>query len=259
MLRSLRAVVVILIGIIAVSAGAAVTVSSFDTQAEANAYAPLDKSAYFATDDKPNASPAVGDVSADWLGTNLGGSTTTWEMVAAAQINTVTTTTGQNLTITGAGSFSYDLTTTTGFIDPTSQTVLYAPEAAADYQCYFSLDTPASYNFSALLGGYSALDFFSVSTGSIIFSRVKFGGAPSSVATSGTVGPGDYGVGVTANFGPPDLPPGVNDSAATGSFSGFSFSVVVPEPRFVALATALAAAGARRARRSRVESANRRH
>src|SRR4051794_33997995 len=76
---------------------AGVSVSSFDTQAEANAYAPLDQSAYFSTDDKPNVSPAIADVSADWMGTNVGGSTSTWEMLASSHISTSTTATANAL------------------------------------------------------------------------------------------------------------------------------------------------------------------
>src|SRR5213595_148401 len=109
---------------VASTASAAITVSSFDTQAQTNAYAPLDRSQYFATDDKPNTSPATANVSADWTGTNIGGSTTTWEMITSAYANTTTNMTPISLSITGAGSFSYTINTTTGFVEPTSVTTL---------------------------------------------------------------------------------------------------------------------------------------
>src|SRR5438093_1290327 len=86
-----------------------ITVSSYDTQAQANAYAPLDRSAYFATDDKPNISPASANVAADWAGTNIGGSTNTWEMITSAHINGTTVATANSLLITGAGSFGYTI------------------------------------------------------------------------------------------------------------------------------------------------------
>jgi hypothetical protein len=151
-------------------------------------------------------------------------------MVASASATSTTGLTGSTLTITDAGSFTYNLTTTSDFVDPTQVATLYAPGAGGDYQCYFSVDAPAAYDLTMRLDGFSLVQFFSVSTGTLIYSRVKSGGLPIIVSTSGTIPVGDYGVRVNASFGPPILPPGVNQSSGSGSFSNFTFSVSVPEP-----------------------------
>src|SRR5438876_3559599 len=117
------------------SARASITVTSYQTIALTNAYAPLDQSAYFDRKVLTNVSPAVADVSDDWTGTNIGGSTATWHWVGSAHTSSITTFSANSLTITGAGSFSYDLTTTAAFVEPTSVTTLYGPGSAANYEC----------------------------------------------------------------------------------------------------------------------------
>src|SRR5437867_11105752 len=114
-----------------------VTVSSFQTVALTNAYAPLDQSAYFDKQTITNISPAIANVSDDWTGTNVGGTATTWHWVGSAQNAITTSFSSSALTITGAGSFSYALTTTANFVDPTQVSSVYAPGSVADYRCFF--------------------------------------------------------------------------------------------------------------------------
>src|SRR5262245_22068103 len=107
-------IVVTLLGFVAPARGG-ITVSSYGASALTNAYAPLDRSAYFNEQDANNISPALADVSADWTGTNIAGATTTWHWAGSAHAVSTTTFDGKSLSLTGAGSFSYDLTTTAGF------------------------------------------------------------------------------------------------------------------------------------------------
>src|SRR5262245_23235826 len=112
-------------------ATAGVTVSAIDTLATANAYAPFDKSSYYVTDDKPNVSPAVAEVSGDWTGTNAGGAVQTWHMTTSSHASSATSLTQNTLSITGDGSFSYHISTSAGFVEPTSADGVYGPGAVA--------------------------------------------------------------------------------------------------------------------------------
>ena len=212
------------------AAMAGITVSSIDAQSQANAYAPLDKSQYFATDDKPNISPATADVSVDWTGANVGGTDPTWRWVASADTSSATTTTGDSLTMTGAGSFNYDLTTTAAFVDPTSVTTLYAPHAGSELSCTFAVNAAAHYSLRAVLNRLSGVFFASVTTGNTIFLSTNLGTEPDFATAEGNIPPGQYSIAASANFGPPNLPPGINHSLDGGNFSDFLFTVQVPEP-----------------------------
>ena len=228
------------------SARAGVTVTSIDTQAQANAYAP-DQQTYFADDDHPNVSPASASVSDNWSGTNIGGSETTWNMVASAQIVTTTTATPTNLNITGSGSFAYNISTTAGFVDPTTVMTLFGPEAAGDYQCYFTLDAPAAYTLNASLMGSSEVYFASFQTG-LIFQKDQFAASTILASQSGTIPAGSYEIRGNASFGGP-TPLGANTNIKeSGSITNFLFSVQVPEPTFLAAILGLSVYIARRER-----------
>jgi hypothetical protein len=209
-----------------------ITVTSYDTQAQANAYAPLDQSSFYAQDDHPNASPAVGDVSGNWTGTNVGGSTPTWNMIASAHIDTVTTATPNSLTIADSGSYSYEIKTFAGFVDPSRSVTLYGPGAGADYQCVFTIDSPASYSISGQLNHNGSFIFGSSSAGTLVDSENP-GAAPKTISLSGTIPPGQYGIDANAsNGGPTPLPDGINDVTRAGGFGNLTFSLQVPEPNF---------------------------
>jgi hypothetical protein len=209
---------------------AGVSVSSYHTEAQANGYAPLDQSAYYVDDNHPNASPATGDVSGNWTGTNAGGGVPTWNMVATANINTATTAIESSLTITAAGSFSYEMKTFAGFLDPSRSTTLYVPGAAADYESQFIIDSPGRYSMSVILNRFSIVHLSSFTNGDIV-NENNFGSIPRSLSFAGILQPGQYSLQADAgNAGPIPLNDGVNDITRSGSFTGFSFSVQVPEP-----------------------------
>jgi hypothetical protein len=215
---------------IAAPALAGITVSSFNTGAQTNAYAPLDRSAYFATDEKPNLSPAAVDVSADWAGTNIGGATSTWHWISSCHSNSVTSIQSNRITVTAEGSFNYDLATTSDFVDPTQHAALYSPLASSGYACYFSIDTAAAYSLSSQLSGNSAVQLFSVVDGSFFVNQVHGAGPPLSVTSAGVLPAGQYGFSLTANLAAPNLPNGANHIEGNGSFTNLNFFVQVPEP-----------------------------
>src|SRR5205823_3992103 len=124
---------------------------------------------YFDKQTLTNTSPAVVDVSDDWTGTNVGGATTTWHWVGASHAETTTTFDATNLAVAGAGSFSYELTTTSGFVDPTSTGTVYGPGGAADYQCYFTLNTPATYRATGQIVGFGVAFLSSFETGELFY------------------------------------------------------------------------------------------
>jgi hypothetical protein len=244
--RSLGVVSLMLMLGVAAPAMATLTVTSFDTQAQTNAYAPLDRSAYFDTNDQPNISPASASVSDDWSGTNIGGSTNTWHMVTSANISTTTTIDANSLTITGGGVFSYDLSTTAGFIDPTRVTTVYTPGANAGFGCSFTIDKPENYTLTAQLNHLGSVSLTS-SGGGIVFQQLNLGTTSQLVNASGVLSPGQYLIGVGANnYGPSGLPNGVNHIVTSGSLSNFSFTVQVPEPTGFVLAVLIPVMLARR-------------
>src|SRR4051794_28559744 len=117
---------------------AAITVTSFTTTAETNAYAPFSKAQYFDQKTLTNVSPAVANVADDWTGTNVGGSTNTWHWIGGSHLESTTTFDATSLNVTAAGSFSYDMTTSSDFVDPIHSGGVFTPGGAADYECYFA-------------------------------------------------------------------------------------------------------------------------
>jgi hypothetical protein len=222
------------------AARAGISLSSYDTVAQANAYAPLSRDRYYLVDRHPDASPAVADVSADWTGTNVGGSTATWHMTVSAHAQSATVLSTSGLTIMAAGSFGYDLSTTADFIDPTSITTHLVPGGGGGYQGFFSIDYPATYALSAQLGHYAGVNLSSLQTG-VIYQRTNLGTLPVAVDQIGTIAPGQYQIGASVGFHIPNLPNGINHLTDNGTLSNFFFSARVPEPalaHFMTSATA---------------------
>jgi hypothetical protein len=218
---------VLCVGVLPARAG--VSVSSYDTQVQANAYAPVDQSAYYADNSKHNTSPASGDINADWSGTNVGGSDTTWHMTALVHTESTTTFGPSFLSITGAGSFSYNITTTAGFSEPLQHATLFVPGANSGVGSVFSIDQPEVYSISVTLGRDS--DVLLSSPSGIVFDQGNSSSIPKVVATTGMIGPGQYQIGAGTNqHGPSGLPNGVNHVSVNGSFSNFTFTLQVPEP-----------------------------
>ena len=230
------AIVFVLVCAVAQVVRAGITVSSFDTYAQANAYAPLNKSSYFTTDDNQNVSPATCDVSEDWTGTNVGGTDTTWHMLATAHAASTTTVTPNAFSMTGAGSFSYDITTTATFSEPLQHASLYIPGAVSSVGSVFVIDTPSNYTLSVRLNRLGGVYFASFAEGGVILNQSNFSSIPKIVSISGTIAPGQYQIGVTAkDGGPTGLPDGVNHIIRDGSFGDFAFSLQLPEPTVTAI------------------------
>jgi hypothetical protein len=230
---------------VAAPARAGINVASYQTVALTNAYAPLSQAQYFDRQARVNISPAVADVSDDWTGTNIGGSTPTWHWVGSAHTSTATTISADSLTITGAGSFSYDLTTTADFIDPTSAALLYTPGSAADFSSSFEISAPGTFSVQMQLSQFSLVHLDSQENG-IVFDRLNATTVPVPFGLSGTVPPGHYHLQANASHAGPNLFPGQNHIAYSGSFDNFSFSVQVPEPASFAIVIALALSRGRR-------------
>ena len=207
---------------------AGITVTSYQTVALTNAYAPLSQAQYFERQALTNVSPAVAEVSGDWMGTNAGGSTITWHWVGSAQAATSTQFDTANLTVTGSGSFAHELTTTAEFVDPRSSTI-YAPSSAALYECTFTLDEAASYAIVAQLNQWSQVRL-NTSLGTDVFNYTNVTPNPTPVDLSGMIGAGQYRMLVATGVGAPNFPNGANHYARSGSFENLMFIVEVPEP-----------------------------
>jgi hypothetical protein len=209
---------------------AGVTVSSFQTVALNNAYAPLSRAAYFDKITLTGISPANLALANDWSGTNKAGMDTTWHTVMSATASSTTTFNQNSLVVSGSGSFGYDLTTTSAFVDPAGQGTVFSPGAAGNYECYFTLDTSTAYDLSIQLTGHSTVRFFLVSPFSYIVNENHLDGTTMDLHSSGMIKPGQYGIQVSSSFGVPNLNSGVNHVDEFGSFDQLSFSVQVPEP-----------------------------
>lgn len=227
--RSIQLVALLLL-ILTSPALAGITVTSYQTVAQANAYAPTSQSQYFERQALVNVSPALAHVSGDWMGTNVGGSVNTWHYVGAAQVATATTFDADQLTVTAGGSFAYDITTTLGFVDPSSASI-FSPGAAANYEGFFTTDVPVTYAMTGQLNQRGRVQLNSVAGGvGIVFNQSNPTPTPVEVNLTGTIPAGQYRVLITAGLGAPSLPNGVNHYAASGSYENVFFTVRVPEP-----------------------------
>ena len=226
----------VLLWVLCSPAMAGITVTSFETIAEANGYAPTSQNLYFAQQTLTNISPAHAEVSGDWTGPNSTGTTPTWHFVGSAQASTATTFDTNSLTVTADGSFAYEITTTPDFRDPSSSTI-YPPGAAADYNGFFNTDVPATYAMTAELGQWGVVRLNTLS-GIEIFDYVNFDPDPVLVNFSGSIKPSAYRVLITAGLST-QLPNGVNHFAASGRFENAVFMVQVPEPNIFGIAPAM--------------------
>lgn len=234
------AIILILLLSIVSPAKAGITVTSFDTQAQANAYAPLDKSAYYTDHSAHNTSPAIGNVSEDWTGTNVGGTETTWHMTASVHTDSTTNFNTNALTISGAGSFAYDINTTAGFSEPLQHATLFTPGAISSVGSVFTIDQSANYSLTATLGHLGNVYFASFAEGGVILDKTNFSSIPKLIIMNGTISVGRYQIGVTSNAsGPSGLPDGINHVLMSGSYDDFHFTVQVPEPSYSQLALLL--------------------
>jgi hypothetical protein len=236
-------IVVLLTGALS-PALAGITVTSYQTVALTNAFAPLSQSQYFAQETLVNVSPALAQVSGDWTGTNAGGSTNTWHWVGSSQASSTTAFDANSYTVTAAGSFAYELDTTAEFIDPRSSNI-YTPGGAADYQGFFTLDTAAEYTITVELTARSRVLLGSVEAG-FIFNASNHGTTPQLFQRSGTIPAGHYEIRANSSLAAPLFPNGVNHFEASGGFADLIFNVQVPEPAEITVLALLGACGVSR-------------
>lgn len=229
-------------------ASAGITVTSYSTVAQINGYAPVSQTQFFEQQTLNNITPATASVSGDWMGTNSTGSSLTWHFVGSAQASSTTALDASGLTISAAGSFSYQLDTSAGFVDPGGASI-YRPGAAANYEGFFTTDVPLQYSITGQLNHLGRVRLSSFEWG-VEFDRTNVGSTPTAVAISGTILPGRYDLLVTASLGAPNLPTGVNQYAASGSFENVIFTVQVPEPTAAGVLFTMSAFTQRRRKRS---------
>ena len=223
---------------------ATITLGQHRTLAETNAYAPLSQDQYYQEQRLINVTPAAADAVGDWTGTNVGGSVDTWHWVGHAHLETSTSATSTVLSISGAGSFVFDLTTFPGFIAPNNQATVFVPGCAADYTCSFTIDSPTNYSASALLGQFALFRLSSTQNGTI-FSQSNGTSTAVPVSFSGTLPAGDYSFRANTSLA-------INAIGTThqqGSLSNFNLAVGVPEPTGGATGAIIATMGIVRARR----------
>jgi hypothetical protein len=242
-----KRLVPLLVWALASPALAGITVTSYQTVALTNAYAPVGGTQYIDQQVVANVSPAVAKASGDWMGTNAGGSTVTWHYVGMARANSTTAADANILGIAAAGSFSYEITTTAEFIDPRSSSI-YTPAAAANYEAFFNTNITTTYAISVELRQWSKVFFGSTEVG-FIFNEINHSPTPRLIQLSGTIPAGHYQIGASAGLGAPNLPNGVNHFLASGSFEDLRFTVEVPEPNTLAIAVTMIAQATRRRKR----------
>ncbi len=192
-------------------------------------------------------SPALAEVSGDWMGPNAGGSTNTWHFVGTSQSSSTTTLDADALTVTAAGSFAYELNTTADFVDPRSSSI-FTPGGAATYNGFFNTDVPTTYAITGQLNRWGRVRLNSLD-GAVIFDESNHTTIPMTVSASGTIPPGQYRVLIGAGVGAPNLPNGVNHYITSGRYENVVFTVQVPEPNALGVVIAIGGNALRRRRR----------
>lgn len=219
--------------VLAAAARAGITVTSYQTVALTNAFAPLSQDQYFAQQTLANVSPALADVSSDWTGSNAGGSTATWHWVGSAQAMSTTAFDANSLTVTAAGSFVYEFNTTAEFSDPRSSTI-YSPAGSANYRGFFETDVPLVYMISVQLNRRGRVRLGSLE-GGVVFDYLNLNPAPFFLELSGTIPRGHYDFLASTSLAAPNFPNGVNHFVESGSYENLTLTVQVPEPKTLGL------------------------
>src|SRR5687768_12357808 len=242
-----KGLVALLVSALVSPALAGITVTEYRTVALTNAFAPLSQTQYFAEERLVNVSPALAEVSTDWMGPNAGGSTNTWHFVGTSQATSTTAFDAGSYTVTAAGSFTYKLNTTAEFEDPRSSGI-YSPGGAANYRGFFEIDNPANYTILAQLNERGRVRLSSFE-GLVVFDRFNLGPTPMLVNLTGTVPAGHYDLLMSTSLVAPNLPNGVNHFTASGNFEDVRFTVQVPEANSLVLAISTIGSTLRRRRR----------
>jgi hypothetical protein len=242
-----KGLVILFVSALASPALAGITVTSYQTLALTNAFAPLSQTEYFAQQTLANVSPALAEVSGDWMGTNAGGSSNTWHFVGSSRATSTSAFDADSYTVTAAASFTYELNTTAEFIDPRSSGI-YTPGGGANYDGFFVTDITTTYAISVELRQWSKVFFGSFEAG-FIFNEINHSPTPRFVQLSGSIPPGHYQIGASAGLAAPNFPNGVNHFTANGSFVDMTFTVQVPEPNTLGVLIAIIGNALRRRKR----------
>ena len=210
-----------------------ITVTSYETLAETNGFAPSLSGPYFAQQILTNVTPALAEVSGDWMGPNADGTPATWHFVGTSRARSTTTIDANSYTITAAGSFDYELNTTADFVDP--QPSVFAPTGAASYDGHFTVDLPVSYSVNGVLNQWGRVRLAAVGGGTVVFDQANATDKPMVIDLTGTIPPGQYRFLVATGLSAPGFPNGINHFGASGSYEDIRFNVQVPEPSALGL------------------------
>jgi hypothetical protein len=225
----------------AASARAGITVTSYQTIAGANGFAPSLQGPYLAQETLENISPALAQVSGDWTGPNADGTPDTWHFIGTSQASSTTTFDADSYTVTAAGSFAYQIDTAATFVDP--RPTVFTPGAGANYEGHFTVDLPAAYSITATLNRLGRVRLSSAS--GFVFNQINGTSIPQFVNLSGTIPAGEYLLLFGAGLGAPNFPNGVNHFEVNGGFENVTFAVQVPEPAAVSSVILIFAASTR--------------
>ena len=218
----------LLAAILSAPTQAGITVTSYETTALTNGFAPFSLDQYIAQQTLTNISPATAQVSGDWTGPNSDGTPDTWHFVGSSSVASTTTFDVNTFTATASGSFTYTIDTTTGFVDPRAAGGVFTPSGAVDYRAVFQTDVPLQYTITGQLNQWSSMRLSTPS--GFIFDRFNTSTTPRFVKLNGTLGSGQYQLVFNASLAVPNFPNGVNHNAASGGYENVTFTVQVPEP-----------------------------
>lgn len=239
----------IFLSIGAAQASGGLVVTSYNTLASANGYAPVSREEYFAEQQLDNVSPAIAEVSGDWTGPNANGTPNTWHFVGNARATSTTTITPDSYTAEASASFAYTVDTTAAFSDPSS-TSIFGPGATAQYNGYFETDVPLIYTLTCQLNQRGRAYLLSFQ-GTLHFNFSNPNTTPQMVNLTGTIPAGRYRFFAGSGLGAANLPSGVNQYVRSGSVEALTFSVRVPEPVVGGVALAILGWNAATSRRCR--------
>jgi hypothetical protein len=230
-----RSISGVIVGLVALPAMGGLVVTSYETVALTNGYAPSFNQ-YYSEQIVTNLSPAVADVSGDWTGPNVDGTPNTWHFVGSSRATSTTTITPDTYSFQAAGSYAYELNTNAAFVNPAG-TVLTA-SGAATYRGIFESDAPLSYTLTADLIKGCRVSLIRVNFG-IVFNEGNFTTTPRTLSLAGTLPAGRYQIFGATGLSAPNLTDGVHHFATSGNFENLLFSARIPEPGALGLAVAL--------------------
>lgn len=218
-------------------------VTTYRSVAQTNGYAPS-FTQYYVEQRLEEVTPALAEVSGDWMGPNADGTPNTWHFVGTSRATSTTTITADSYTVEAAASFSYSLDTTADFVDPSSISI-FSPAGAASYRGFFEIDVPAAYTITAQLNQHGRVRLNQIG-GPEIFDESNSNPVPHNLSLAGTVPPGRYQFWAVAGLGLGNLFNGVHHIEHSGGFENVFFTVRIPEPEVLGIGAAVVAMMANR-------------